>query len=132
LSAAHHGDLTLVVAGDGPLGCDLEAVEPRSPAAWRGLLGDGGLALARRIAGDTGEDEAVAATRVWSAVESLLKAGRPANEPLTLAPRAADAEEGWVVLEAGGLPVATFATSLRGEPASVPIVVAVLARGCDR
>ena len=60
---------------------------------------------------------------MWCAVECLQKAGLTTGTPLTLVP---DSEpDGWVVLDAGGLRVATFVTTVQGL--ADPVVAAVLA-----
>ncbi|WP_045743732.1 SDR family NAD(P)-dependent oxidoreductase [Actinoplanes rectilineatus] len=121
VSAAHAAGLTLFTAAAGPLGCDLETVVERDAGTWTGLLAghDGVAAL---IARTTGESTDQAATRVWSALECLRKAGRPLDGPLTVLPAGRDR---WITLRAGDLTVATFATGVRGVPR--PVVVAVLA-----
>jgi enediyne polyketide synthase len=120
VSAAHAGGLTLAVAGGGRLGCDLEEVAARPAEVWRELLGDGGLKLARRIAGERAESLDTAATRLWSARECLKKAGVAAEAPLVLDMVAAD---GWVTLRSGALTVATCATMVRGV--AMPLVLGV-------
>lgn len=66
VSTAHAGELTLAVTGSS--GCDLETVAPRP---WRDLLGPGRFTLAQQL----GEEIDIAATRVWTALECLKKAG---------------------------------------------------------
>jgi enediyne polyketide synthase len=114
VSIAHAGrDLVLAVAGPGRdrrVGCDLEPVGERSAADWRGLLGDERFALAGLIASQRGDSWACAATRVWGAAEALRKAGAAADTPLLLD---AALDDGWLVLRAGELRVATYSASLR-------------------
>jgi enediyne polyketide synthase len=126
VSAAHAGDLTLAVAGGGPLACDVELVTPRTPAIWRDLLGAERFALAELIAERMPEDAAAAATRIWSACECLKKAGIMQDAPLVLAETAIDS---WVVLSAGALRVATWIGPIRGPDDQHAI--AVLARSDD-
>jgi enediyne polyketide synthase len=109
VSVAHGAGLTVCAAATGTVACDVEPVTARSDADWAGLLGRH-AALAALVAGETGEDAAAAATRVWSAVECLRKAGLPADAPLTLTP---DRRHAWVVFASGGLRVATIVTRLR-------------------
>ncbi|GGU98036.1 polyketide synthase [Actinomadura cremea] len=127
VSASHGSGVTLCVVADepgaGPLGCDVETVAERAPADWAGLLGDA-AALAKVIAAERDERYATAATRVWAAIESVRKAGLPADAPLTLAPAGAGP---WVVVASGGLRIATLVTALRDEPD--PVVFAVLVEG---
>jgi enediyne polyketide synthase len=75
------------------------------------------------LAGEAGEDEALAATRVWTAAECLKKAGALARTPLVLAASTAD---GWVVFAAGACHIATFVTAIHGT--SGQLVLAVLTR----
>ncbi|MGP3632792.1 type I polyketide synthase [Streptomyces sp. 24-1644] len=125
LSAAHGPGMTLGVVASTTVACDIEPVTARDPAVWEGLLGEHGD-LSALVAKETGESPDTSATRVWTAVECLRKAGLLAGAPLTLAPQT---RPGWVVLTAGGLRIATFVTTLRhvGEP----VVFAFLTDGAD-
>ncbi|MFM9372872.1 type I polyketide synthase [Streptomyces sp. Da 82-17] len=126
LSAAHTLGLTLGVVSDSTeqtVACDVEAVNVRTEDDWQGLLGEH-APLAAEVARQTGEAPDTAATRVWSAVECLKKAGVAAGAPLTLAP---SGRANWVVLTAGELRIATFVTALRDV--LEPVVFAVLADG---
>ncbi|WP_153535875.1 type I polyketide synthase [Actinomadura macrotermitis] len=118
VSIAHCAGITLAT---GTPGCDLEAVASRDRDAWHGLLGGDGLALAEAVAAEAEEDLDTAATRVWGAAESAVKAGLPAGTAFTLD---SVREEGWIVLATGDLRVATLATGLRGV--ADPVVLAVL------
>jgi enediyne polyketide synthase len=122
VSAAHSGDVTMAVAACGPIGCDVEAVTPRSVQAWRDLLGAERYALAEIIARGAAEAFESAATRVWAAAECLKKAGAAPDAPLVFASAHGD---GWVVLRSGGLAVATYAARVRGEEQLVVFAVAV-------
>ncbi|PRH80462.1 erythronolide synthase [Streptomyces solincola] len=115
ISAAHGLGVTLSAVSATEVACDIEAVSMRSADEWQGLLGDH-APVAELVARETGEAPDTAATRVWSAVECLRKAGIMAGAPLTVLPRRKDA---WVVLAAGDLRIATFVTALRDalEPA---------------
>ncbi|MDP9353203.1 MAG: polyketide synthase dehydratase domain-containing protein, partial [Chloroflexota bacterium] len=126
VSAAHAGNLTLAVAAPGAAACDVEVAAPTR--AWQDLLGPERLALARLTARETGEDLEVAATRVWAAGECLVKAGRTAATPLVLE---SAAQDGWVLLGAGDLTLATWAATTHDF--EHPLVVAVLMRrnGCE-
>jgi enediyne polyketide synthase len=124
VSASHAAGLVLAVAGgetDGRIGCDLEAIVERPAETWRDLLGAEGFALAELIAGQPGERPDAAATRVWTAAESLHKAGSPAGAPLLLE---AAFDDGWLLLRSGGLRVASFATTVRelGGPCALAVV----------
>lgn len=123
VSAAHADDLTLAVAGRGPVGCDLEPVLARPSSEWGDLLGLEGHSLAEVVARDAGEDIDAAATRVWAAGECLKKVGAPVHASLTLVQSAGD---GWILLGAGSLVAATLVARVRGE--ANRLVLAVLAR----
>ncbi|MEV0887802.1 type I polyketide synthase [Streptomyces microflavus] len=122
MSAAHGLGVTVSAVSDSEVACDIEAVSMRSAHEWRGLLG-GHAAVAELVAKETGEAPDTAATRVWSAVECLQKAGVMAGAPLTVLPRRKDA---WVVFAVGDLRIATFVTALRD--ALEPAVFAFLTR----
>ncbi|MEA2604485.1 MAG: enediyne polyketide synthase [Acidobacteriota bacterium] len=128
VSVSHAGRLVLAVTRDGRVGCDLEAVSARPEEVWRGLLGPDRFRLAELIARERGETPDAAATRVWTAMESLAKAGAPNGAPLTLeiADRVGTAEaDGWLVLRSGTLRIGTLLAPLR--ELSGPAVLAVLA-----
>ncbi|HEY6911932.1 MAG TPA: SDR family NAD(P)-dependent oxidoreductase [Myxococcales bacterium] len=122
LSAAHHGALTLAVAGEGQVACDLEGIEPRPPSAWREMLGAERFELARLIEREGSQPFEVAATRVWTAVECARKAGLPPSAPLVLSEARSD---GWTLLAAGPHPIATVPAQVEGTER--PLIVAVLA-----
>ncbi|MTE22490.1 SDR family NAD(P)-dependent oxidoreductase [Streptomyces sp. TRM43335] len=125
VSAAHSLGVTLGVVADTEVACDVEAVSMRPAAEWEGLLGEH-AAVAELVAKETGEAPDTAATRVWSTVECLRKAGVMAGAPLTVLPRGEDA---WVVFATGGLRIATFVTSLLN--ALEPAVFAFLTHETD-
>ncbi len=104
VSVAYSGDKVLAVTGREPLGCDLEVVRERSDTVWLDLLGAERHRLGRLLALEHDEDPDAAATRVWAASESLKKAGRGPDAPLTLSGGSAG---GWVLLASGPLIVAT-------------------------
>jgi len=130
VSVAHAGGLLLAVAGEGPVGCDLEPVSAREPALWDGLLGYERRRLADAIVAERGESLDAAATRVWTAVEALKKASSLPESPLVLAaaggrPASDAAPDGWLLLRSGGFDIATLVTAVDGE--SEPLAIAVLA-----
>lgn len=120
VSASHGGGVTLAVVGAGRLGCDIEAVVPRTGNDWAGLLGRDQLAVRDLLATEAGEDPGVSATRVWCALESLRKAGAT-SQALTVDRVDPD---GWAVLSAGDAAIATWVTTLNGQ--ATPVVIAVL------
>jgi enediyne polyketide synthase len=122
VSLSHDAGLLLAIAGDGRVGCDLQAVAQRDDETWRGMLGGERHRLARALADETGEPADIAATRVWSATECLTKAGGRPDGPLTLGETTPD---GWVPLDTGGDRVLTWASDPRGGDGAV-LVFAVL------
>jgi enediyne polyketide synthase len=124
VSTAHGAGLTLAVAAGSTVACDVEQVVSRPHASWQGLLGPH-TDLAGLVREATGEGRDAAATRVWSAIECLQKAGRSPRGPLTLhsAPRV-----GWVVFSCGNLHIASLVALVRGR--TDPVAIAVLAEGC--
>lgn len=125
MSAAHGLGVTVSAVAASEVACDIEAVSMRSSTEWRGLLGEH-TPVADLVAKETGEAPDTAATRVWSAVECLKKAGIMAGAPLTMLPSRKDA---WVVFAAGDLRIATFVTALRD--ALEPAVFAFLTHEAD-
>ncbi|HEX6898296.1 MAG TPA: SDR family NAD(P)-dependent oxidoreductase [Thermoanaerobaculia bacterium] len=125
VSRSHAGALTLAVTGEGRLGCDLEPVAERTEEVWQGLLGAERYRLAELIAHERGESPHGAATRVWAAAESLVKAGVPQGAPLTLE-RSGD--DGWLLLRSGELTIGTWLAPFRelsGEAALAVLVESV-------
>ncbi|MGK7887576.1 MAG: SDR family NAD(P)-dependent oxidoreductase [Crocosphaera sp.] len=127
VSVSHTGALTLVVKGE--RGCDLEPVTERSETVWQDLLGTHYLALADIIAAYKGESLNVSATRIWTAKESLKKAGMMVDAPLMLRshqskaqPKNNNAQVVW--LTAGETVIGTFVVSVKGF--ETPLVFAVL------
>ncbi|MCT2583757.1 type I polyketide synthase [Actinophytocola gossypii] len=120
LSASHGAGVTMVVTGTGPLACDVETVLDRDGDDWATLLGEQQVPVCELVAAETGESLSLAATRVWSALECLRKAGVTA-QALTL--DRVD-EEGWVLLSDGDARIATWVTTL--NDVREPVVFAVL------
>src|SRR5205823_2645440 len=121
-SAAHQKGLTFAIAGHGQVACDLEAVRDRPPSAWLDLLGENQLSLASRIGEIHSEGLSPAATRVWTALECLRKAGLPADAPLTLE---ASADDGWVVLKSGTLLITSCIMPIAGSTNSLAFAIAL-------
>ncbi|MDQ1745631.1 MAG: enediyne polyketide synthase, partial [Pseudonocardiales bacterium] len=90
VSAAHGAGVTLLVAGESTVGCDLEAVAERDEATWQDLLGAAGFRLAERIRFEHGESLDVAGTRVWGAIEAVRKSGQTIVPALSLTEECTD------------------------------------------
>jgi enediyne polyketide synthase len=112
ISVAHAGELTLAVAGEGTVGCDLEPVLSRSASLWSDLLGEERFRLAGAVAQAATEDADTAATRIWAAVECLKKTGLMLTAPLVLDTSDSD---GWVMLKSGPLAIGTYVEKGRDE-----------------
>jgi enediyne polyketide synthase len=124
VSVSHAGGLTLAVAGQDPLACDMECQRLRTPQVWRELLGAEGFQLAQLIAKETGEALDLSATRVWTALECLKKAGKFIKSPLRYTQ---SQPNGWVLLGAGQGTVATYSAEIR--EAENPLLIAFLSGG---
>jgi hypothetical protein len=67
--------ISLALVGPTPIGIDLELIESRDAETWKGLLGQDGYLLARRLASETMESFDMVATRVWALLEAGGKTG---------------------------------------------------------
>jgi enediyne polyketide synthase len=121
VSASHCGDLTMAVAGLGSVGCDLELVTTRPPETWRDMLGVARFKLAEVISREAQETLDVAATRAWTAVECLKKAGAGMTAPLVFVRTATD---GWILLTSGELRIASCV--IKTESVKDELAIAVL------
>ena len=129
LSVAHAGPLTIAAAGTGEIGCDLELVGAKSVQAWGDMLGEDSFHLARVISRECAESLDTAATRLWTARESLLKAGLAATAPLVLQGNGEKSTDGWVLLRSGSTTVCTCVASVAGFPGALVAAVALHAEG---
>jgi enediyne polyketide synthase len=111
ISASHAEDVTMAISGPSPVGCDLEFLRSRSPVLWKDLLGPNFFSLAVRLAKEAGEDQDAAASRVWTALESLKKAGASRDIPLILT---CIDKGGWVRLSGGPWNVTTLVAGVQG------------------
>jgi enediyne polyketide synthase len=121
VSASHAESLTLAMAADDAVACDVEEARPRADELWRDLLGSVRLDLAQTLSKELQETLDVSATRIWAVAECSRKAGRSHVEPLTLS---GTPSEGWALVRAGTAPVATFAGRVSGS--EVPLAFAFL------
>lgn len=120
VSASHAGDLTLAVAGVGPMGCDLEPVAPHDPDTWKDLLGEDRLKLAELLLLGTSENLDTAATRVWTAIESMKKSGALIGTPLTLKSFESD---GWVLISAGSSVISTYVDRAANDDGGLALAI---------
>ncbi|XKK42107.1 SDR family NAD(P)-dependent oxidoreductase [Nocardiopsis sp. ARC36] len=122
VTVSHGAGVTLAVAADSAVGCDIEEVVPRGRADRAGLLGPDALAAAELLTAETGEDADTAATRLWTVLECLRKLGTATRSVVLDGVR----PDRWAVFTAGGFTVATFVTELTGRAdRAVPVAVAV-------
>jgi enediyne polyketide synthase len=110
----------MAVAGRSPIGCDLDLVVTRSPEIWCDMLGVERFKLAEVISRETGETLDVAATRVWTSVECLKKAGAGLTAPLVFA---GVAPNGWILLASGELKIASCVIERAGEKEDLAITL---------
>lgn len=126
VSASHCGDLTMAMAGHTPLGCDLELVTTRSSTIWSDMLGAERFELAEIISRETQETLDIAATRVWTSVECLKKAGAGMTAPLVFV---SIAPNGWILLASGELKIASGVVQRDSAPED--LAIALLTGGGD-
>lgn len=126
VSASHSGNLTMAVAGNSTVGCDLELVATRPPEIWCDMLGVERFRLAEVISREAQETLDVAATRVWTSAECLKKAGAGMTAPLVFA---GTAPNGWVLLASGELKIASGVVQIDGEKED--LAIALLTGGGD-
>lgn len=126
VSASHCGDLTMAVAGRAPVGCDLELVSPRTPEIWSDILGVERFKLAEIISRETQETLDTAATRVWTSIECLKKAGAGTSAPLVFNGVAGN---GWILLASGELKIVSCVVQRDGEKED--LAIALLTGGED-
>ena len=126
VSASHSGDLTMAVAARAPVGCDVELVATRPPEIWHDLLGVERFKLAEVISREAQETLDVSATRVWTSVECLKKAGAGMAAPLVFV---SVAPNGWLLLESGDLKIASGVVQSEGEKED--LAIALLTGGGD-
>jgi enediyne polyketide synthase len=129
VSAAHSNGLTLAVAAPDEVGCDLEPVSARSKNVWSDLLGTERWLLAQLIANQAGEDIHTAATRVWTAMESLAKAEGSRDEPMALLLSSVDKQRG-VLLTAPGVMIVTSVVRFQCDPVSLVVAVLIRSETC--
>jgi enediyne polyketide synthase len=120
VSASHCGDLTMAVAGRSPVSCDIELVMPRPPEIWHDLLGVERFTLAKVISRETQETLDMAATRVWTSIECLKKAGAGMTAPLIFA---SAAPNGWILLASGELKIASCVIKRKDEKEDLAIAL---------
>ena len=126
VSASHSGNLTMAVAGHSRVGCDLECVVPRPPGTWSDMLGAERFKLAEVVSRETHETLDATATRVWTSMECLKKAGAGITAPLIFS---GVAQNGWLMFASGELKIAS--TVIQRDREKEKLAIALLTGGKD-
>ncbi|MBO3462727.1 SDR family NAD(P)-dependent oxidoreductase [Aetokthonos hydrillicola Thurmond2011] len=90
LSLSHDDRYCLCVVGSTPQGCDIEPVANRTADDWMAILGTLRSSVVDRLV-KSGESRDRAATRVWSALESIRKAFNGVNPEFSVEKQQGDA-----------------------------------------
>ena len=122
LSLSYDHALTCLAVAETRVGCDIETVEGRDGARWSDLLGKERFALAELLARELGHSLSEAATMVWCCQEAVRKTDTGVSPALHWSTHQAD---GWILLQAGALAVATTVVHLnnREEPLGIAIAI---------
>ena len=83
-SKSNSGELQFIVSAQGSVGCDVEQVKNLPNEEWEMMIGEARYKLADYISKESQEQFEISATRIWSAVECLKKAGESLFSPLTI------------------------------------------------
>jgi enediyne polyketide synthase len=118
-AVAHTDDMRLTVDSV-EAACDIETMEHRSGETWESLLQPDGWRLALRIAREAREDIDIAATRVWTAAETLEKLG--VTPPHAWRLEQPPEGDGRVIIGSGAAAVLTAIVRVRRH---TPVIVAV-------
>jgi enediyne polyketide synthase len=121
VSVSHCDGATLAISGPADVGCDVELVSGRAASLWREMLGHQHFSLSELLSTEGQEDQDAAATRVWTALESLKKAGVPGDIPLVFT---SAEKNGWLHLSAGPWAVATLVTQLKSSRQRTAVSIA--------
>ncbi|MDT0453627.1 SDR family oxidoreductase, partial [Streptomyces hesseae] len=118
--AAHLGDRALVAVAGRPVAVDWAPVPDALPERWRDLLGPRAAAVADEVDRATGGEPGHGYARLLTCRQTLLALGARPDAPLRVERVAAD---GWVLLRAGDLAVATVVVRVAGLPSPVAVAV---------
>jgi enediyne polyketide synthase len=111
ISRSHANGLCLTARSKSAIGCDLEECTALDEKNWNDLLGAQGFSLAETIASSLAISVSLAATQIWTLMESLRKAGAPLKHLLQIEAHFAD---GWTVLSCNDVRAAIFHASIQG------------------
>ena len=84
VSLSHDDRYCLCSVAETPQGCDIEAIEHRSPEDWVALLSTARTAIVNQLVQE-GDDRDRAGTRIWSALEAVRKAFNGINPEFSVA-----------------------------------------------
>lgn len=111
VSASHTDTLTLAVAGENIITCDVETIMERSVEMWTDLLGKEGLKLAEALSISSSENLHSSATRIWTVKECLKKAEIAFREtPVFLSMT----DDGWAKFEYQNFYLVSYIAELKG------------------
>jgi enediyne polyketide synthase len=116
----------MAVTGRAPVACDLELVTTRTPTIWSDMLGVERFKLAEVISRETQETIDIAATRVWTSIECLKKAGAGMTAPLVFVSAATN---GWILLASGELKITSGI--IKTDREKEKLAIALLTGGGD-
>ncbi|GAA2717320.1 MULTISPECIES: type I polyketide synthase [Streptomyces] len=119
-SAAHLGDRALVALAGRPVAVDWAPVPGTLPERWRALLGPRAAAVADEADRATGSEPGHGYARLLTCRQTLLALGARPDAPLRVERVTAD---GWILLRAGDLTVATVVVRVTGLPSPVAVAV---------
>ncbi len=125
VSVTHSGELSLAVAGLNTVSCDMELVVDRDDDFWQAVLGIELIVLVEQLMNQLinqsrGENYNTSATRIWTVMECLKKAGLPLNTPMTV--KSCD-KNGWIVLVAGEQLIGSFIARLQNTAEVLALAV---------
>ncbi|MEV4740983.1 type I polyketide synthase [Streptomyces sp. NPDC049555] len=119
-SAAHLGDRALVALAGRPVAVDWAPVPGAPPERWRALLGPRAAAVADEADRATGGEPGHGYARLLTCRQTLLALGARPDAPLRVERVTTD---GWVLLRAGDLTVATVVVRVTGLPSPVAVAI---------
>ena len=126
VSASHQAHLTLAVSSEQIVACDVEQVFNKTVDQHQHVINEDLQILAAMLSESAQENYEISATRIWTALECLKKAGQQIKTPIILSECHKD---GWVLLNAGDNTIATYLTQL--SDSDIPVIIAILVGSCN-
>ncbi len=121
LSRSHVQDSTLVLDADSNIACDMERLVGKPLVLWNTLLGDQNVDLVRMIQTQTSEEYSSVATRIWSALECIRKAGLQMTTPLLFR---SSSEHNTIYLDCSGHTIISYKCHIKDE--QEPFIFSIL------